>query len=80
MTSFLHWRRTTWVLVLWSAYIATWATVTDSGLALAAVWWLAGMVVPNLLRLTAQPPFPRRPDLPIPISDLAATERGRHAD
>jgi hypothetical protein len=80
MTSFLHWRKTTWVLVLWSAYIATWATVTGSALTLAAVWWLAGMIVPSLLRLTTQPPFPPRRALPVHAPNPAATERRRDAD
>ena len=32
MTNFLHWRKTTWALALWSGYIATWAVITGSGL------------------------------------------------
>lgn len=43
MTSLLHWRRTTWVLVLWSAYLATWMVLTRSGPVIVVLWWLAGV-------------------------------------
>ena len=45
MTNFLHRRKTTWVLVLWSAYVATWAGLTGPGPAMAALWWFAGTIV-----------------------------------
>ena len=45
MTNFLHWRKMTWVVVLWSGYLATWAVITGSGVAILAVWWLVGLVV-----------------------------------
>ena len=38
-------RATMWVLVIWSAYIATWAWVSDSSPAVVAAWWLAGFCV-----------------------------------
>ena len=57
MTNFLHWRKTTWVLVLWSGYIATWAVITGSGPAIATVWWLVGPVVFHPLWYPTQPPF-----------------------
>jgi hypothetical protein len=40
----------TWVHVLWSGYIAMWMTATDSGVTVAAVWWLVGMAGLALLR------------------------------
>jgi hypothetical protein len=33
----------TWVLALWSAYIAAWAVASDSGPTMVAAWWLAGV-------------------------------------
>ena len=45
MTSFLHWRKMTWGLVLWSGYVATWAVMTGSGPALVTLWWLIGTSV-----------------------------------
>ena len=45
MTNFLHWRKMTWTLVLWSAYIVVWAVITASGPAMIGFWWLAGMIV-----------------------------------
>jgi hypothetical protein len=43
---------TTWALVLWSAYIATWMVITGSRPAIVALWWLAGL---GLLQLVMQP-------------------------
>ena len=40
MTNFLHWRKMTWVVVLWSGYLATWAVITGSGLLAAYVVYL----------------------------------------
>jgi len=52
MTKFLHWRATTWVLVLWSGYLAVWMVVTGSGPVIVALWWLTGL---GLLQLILQP-------------------------
>jgi hypothetical protein len=49
MTSFLHWRKMTWALVLWSAYLATWMVLTRSGPVIVIVWWLAGVGVLQLI-------------------------------
>jgi hypothetical protein len=57
VTNFLHWRKTTWALLLWSGYIATWALITGSGSAIVAVWWLAGLVVFRPLSSATQPLF-----------------------
>jgi hypothetical protein len=57
MTNFLHWRKMTWTLVLWSAYIASWAAITAAGPATIALWWLAGMLLLGALWLATQPPF-----------------------
>ena len=59
MTNFLHWRKTTWALVLWSGYIATWAVITGSGPAMVTLWWLAGMVILGPLWFATQPPSAR---------------------
>jgi hypothetical protein len=34
-----------WVLALWSMYIATWAVASASGPVVVAGWWLAGVVL-----------------------------------
>ncbi len=57
MTNFLHWRKMTWVVVLWSGYLATWAVITGSGLAILAFWWLAGLLVFRPLWFATQPLF-----------------------
>ena len=72
MPNFLQWRKMTWVLVVWSPYIATWAVVTDPGLAMAAVWWFAGTGVFGLLwRLPAvgvDPPSASQPSIVVGAS------------
>jgi len=57
MTSFIHWRKMTWALVLWSAYVPTWAVITGSGPAIIMLWWLVGMIVFGALWLGTQPLF-----------------------
>ena len=44
MTNFLHWRKMTWILLLWSAAAVTWLLVADSGAAVVGLLWLLGMV------------------------------------
>jgi hypothetical protein len=63
MTNFLHWRKTTWALVLWSGYIAAWTAITGPGLAMVALWWPAGMIVLGSLLFAAQPLFQQGPGL-----------------
>jgi hypothetical protein len=55
MTNVLHWHKMTWVLVLWSGYIATWTVITGSGPANVTIWWLAGLVAFGLLWFRTQP-------------------------
>lgn len=57
MTSFLHWRKMTWALVLWSGYVPTWAMITGSGAAIVTLWWLLGVTVLGSLWLATQPLF-----------------------
>lgn len=57
MTNFLHWRKMTWVLLLWSASVATWTVVTGPGPAMAALSWFVGTVAFGLLWLGTQPLF-----------------------
>ena len=63
MTNFLNWPKTTWALVLWSGYIATWTLVTGPGPAMVALWWVAGMILLGSLLFATQPLFQqgRRP-------------------
>jgi hypothetical protein len=39
----------TWVLALWSVYIAAWAVASGSGPTIVAAWWLAGVGALQLL-------------------------------
>ena len=63
MTSFLHWRKTTWAFVLWNGYIAAWTVITGPGPAMVALWWLAGMIVLGSLLFAKQPLFRQGPGL-----------------
>ena len=63
MTNFLNWPKTTWALVLWSGYIATWTLVTGPGPAMVALWWVAGMIVLGSLLFATQPLFHQGPGL-----------------
>jgi hypothetical protein len=44
MTNFLHWRKMSGALVLWSGYVVAWGVITGSGPALFTLWWLAGTI------------------------------------
>ena len=57
MTNFLHWRKMTWTLVLWSGHIATWTVITGSGPAIVTLWWLVGLVFFGPLWFATQPLF-----------------------
>ena len=57
MSRFLHWRKMTWALVLWSAYVVAWTGITGSGPALFTLWWLAGTIALGSLWLATQPLF-----------------------
>jgi hypothetical protein len=56
MSNFLHWPKMT-AIVLWSAYVPTWAVITGSGPAIVMLWWLVGMIVFGSLWLATQPLF-----------------------
>ena len=55
MTNFLHWRKMTCALVLWSGYVVAWTVITGSGAALFALWWLAGTIGCCSLWVATQP-------------------------
>ena len=55
MTGFLHWRRMRWGLVLWGGYVVLWMVTVGSGVAMAVLWWLTGVVVFGSLWLATQP-------------------------
>ena len=57
MTKFLHWRKMTWALVLWSASMATWLVVGGSGVVLVGVLWLLGAAGLGVLWFMTQPLF-----------------------
>ena len=43
MTNFLHWRKMTWAIVLWSAAMVTWLIAGGTGAAVVGFLWLVGM-------------------------------------
>jgi hypothetical protein len=47
---------TTWMLALWSGYIATWATVSGSRPAVVAAWWFAGVALLQAIAHRVTPP------------------------
>ena len=59
MTNFLHWRKMTCALVLWSGYVVAWTVITGSGAALFTLWWLAGTIGCCSLWVATQPYLPR---------------------
>ena len=58
MTNFLHWRKMTCALVLWSGYVVAWTVITGSGAALFTLWWLAGTIGCCSLWVATQPVSP----------------------
>jgi hypothetical protein len=64
VTSLVLGRTTTWVLALWSGYMAAWAVASGSDPAIVAAWWLAGVgVIQAIAGRTT------RPDEPAPSAD-----------
>jgi hypothetical protein len=57
MTNFLHWRKMTWALLLWSVVMATWLLAGDSGAALVGLLWLVGAAGLGCLWFITQPLF-----------------------
>jgi hypothetical protein len=57
MTNFLHWRKMTWLLLLWSATTVTWLLVADSGAAVVGLLWLLGMLSLGFVWFASQPLF-----------------------
>jgi hypothetical protein len=55
MTKFLHWRKTTWIVLLWCAAMTVWPLVGNIGPVLAAVLWLVGVICLALFWLNTQP-------------------------
>ena len=55
MTAFLHWRKATWVVLLWCAAMTVWPLVGSIGPVWAVVLWLAGMICLALFWLATQP-------------------------
>ena len=59
MTNFLHWRKTTWALVLWSAAAVIWLLAGNSGAVLVGFLWLVGTVGLGYVWFMTQPLFRR---------------------
>ena len=55
MTAFVPGRAATVAFVVWSAYVAVWATVSDAGGSIAALWWLAGVALLELVARLLRP-------------------------
>jgi hypothetical protein len=64
MAYVLRGRGMSWALALWSAYVATWMVLTESGPARGVAWWLAGVVCAALLRPTYRLAFSGTPSPP----------------
>lgn len=67
-----------WVLALWSVYIATWAVASGSNPTIVGAWWLVGVVLLRAtmgrgLRVGARPPDPSETG-----AHDASTARGLH--
>jgi hypothetical protein len=43
MTNFLHWRKMTWALVLWSAAMTAWPLIGSVEATRVGVLWVAGI-------------------------------------
>jgi hypothetical protein len=81
VTGVPHWHKMTWILVLWSGYIATWTVVTGPSPAIVAVWWLTGViVVGRLTRQAAAVPIGARvaygQRAPDPLAPLSPRDAG----
>jgi hypothetical protein len=57
MKNFLHWRKMTWVLLLWSAAATAWLLAADSGAALVGFLWLLGATGLGVVWFMTQPLF-----------------------
>jgi hypothetical protein len=55
MTNFLHWRKLSCALVLWSGYVVAWTVITGSGPVLFTLWWLTGTIACCSLWVATQP-------------------------
>lgn len=60
MTNFLHWRKATWALLLWSAaaaiwLVAAWLSAAEGMAALAGISWALGMAGLGFVWFISQP-------------------------
>ena len=55
MTNFLHWRKMTWAIALWSAAMLTWLLASDPGAAVVGGLWLVGTTGLGYLWSLTQP-------------------------
>jgi hypothetical protein len=59
MTNFLHWRKTTWALGIWSAVLAIWLVAGNANVFVVVGLWLAGVAALGILWFSTQPLFRR---------------------
>jgi hypothetical protein len=57
MTNFLHWRKMTWALGIWSVVMATWLVAGSANAILVVALWLAGAAALGVVWFATQPPF-----------------------
>jgi hypothetical protein len=57
MTRFLHWRKMTWAILLWSGAMLGWLVGTEPSVALLSVLWFAGFVVLSVTWFLSRPPW-----------------------
>ncbi len=55
MKNFLHWRKTTWALLVWSAAMIAWLFVGAPSVPLAVGLWFVGCVVLAFVWFMTQP-------------------------
>jgi hypothetical protein len=57
MKNFLHWRKTTWALIVWSAGMTAWLLLSGPGVPLTVGLWIVGCVVLGFIWFMTQPLF-----------------------
>lgn len=81
MTRFAFGRKGTCALVLWSAYLLTWAAASGASPASVVMWWLAGLALLEMftLSLGRKPDSQARPALLTPAPARAEGAAVWHA-
>jgi hypothetical protein len=57
MTNFLHWRKMTWAVGLWSVVMATWLVAGSTNAIIVVALWLTGAAALGVMWFATQPLF-----------------------